>query len=157
MKKQIRLQVNGFEYDLLIRPHWTLADVLRDELGLKGTKKGCGKGECGACTVIVDGEAVLSCLTLAIRAQGKRIVTIEGLSQQGQLDALQDAFVQYGAIQCGYCTPGMIMTASALLSKNPAPSETEIKNALSGNLCRCTGYVKIIEAVKNASINESRK
>ena len=157
MKKQIRLQVNGFEYDLLIRPHWTLADVLRDELGLTGTKKGCGKGECGACTVIVDGEAVLSCLTLAIRTQGKRIVTIEGLAQQGKLDALQDAFVQYGAIQCGYCTPGMIMTATALLSKNPAPSETEIKNALSGNLCRCTGYVKIIEAVKNASINESRK
>ena len=157
MKKQIRLQVNGFEYDLLIRPHWTLADVLRDELGLTGTKKGCGKGECGACTVIVDGEAVLSCLTLAIRTQGKRIVTIEGLAQQGKLDALQDAFVQYGAIQCGYCTPGMIMTASALLSKNPAPSETEIKNALSGNLCRCTGYVKIIEAVKNASINESCK
>jgi carbon-monoxide dehydrogenase small subunit len=157
VKKQIRLQVNGFEYDLLIRPHWTLADVLRDELGLTGTKKGCGKGECGACTVIVDGEAVLSCLTLAIRAQGKRIVTIEGLSQQGQLDALQDAFVQYGAIQCGYCTPGMIMTASALLSKNPAPSEAEIKNALSGNLCRCTGYVKIIEAVKNASVKGSRK
>jgi carbon-monoxide dehydrogenase small subunit len=157
VKKQIRLQVNGFEYDLLIRPHWTLADVLRDELGLTGTKKGCGKGECGACTVIVDGEAVLSCLTLAIRTQGKRIVTIEGLAQQGKLDALQDAFVQYGAIQCGYCTPGMIMTASALLSKNSAPSEAEIKNALSGNLCRCTGYVKIIEAVKNASINESRK
>jgi carbon-monoxide dehydrogenase small subunit len=157
VKKQIRLQVNGFEYDLLIRPHWTLADVLRDELGLTGTKKGCGKGECGACTVIVDGEAVLSCLTLAIRTQGKRIVTIEGLAQQGKLDALQDAFVQYGAIQCGYCTPGMIMTASALLSKNSAPSEAEIKNALSGNLCRCTGYVKIIEAVKNASINESRE
>ena len=157
MKEQIRLQVNGFEYELLIRPHWTLADVLRDELGLTGTKKGCGKGECGACTVIIDGKAVLSCLTLAIRTQGKRIVTIEGLAQQGKLDALQDAFVQYGAIQCGYCTPGMIMTARALLSKNPAPSEAEIKNVLSGNLCRCTGYVKIIEAVKNASINESRK
>ena len=97
--------MNGFAYDLLIRPHWTLADVLRDELGLTGTKKGCDKGECGACTVIVDGEAILSCLVLAIQMQGKRILTIEGLSQEGRLDALQDAFVQYGAIQCGYCTP----------------------------------------------------
>jgi aerobic-type carbon monoxide dehydrogenase small subunit (CoxS/CutS family) len=149
--------VNGFAYDLLIRPQWTLADVLRDELGLTGTKKGCDKGECGACTVIVDGEAILSCLVLAIQMQGKRILTIEGLSQEGRLDALQDAFVQYGAIQCGYCTPGMIMTARALLSKNSRPSEEEIKKALSGNLCRCTGYVKIIEAVKNASIQEPRK
>ena len=157
MKTQIRLQVNGFEYDLLIRPHWTLADVLRDELGLTGTKKGCGKGECGACTVIVDGEAILSCMVLAIQTQGKRILTIEGLSQEGRLDALQDAFVQYGAIQCGYCTPGMIMTARALLSKNARPSEEEIKKALSGNLCRCTGYVKIIDAVKNASIQEPQK
>jgi len=152
LKTQVRLQVNGFAYDLLIRPQWTLADVLRDELGLTGTKKGCGKGECGACTVIVDGEAILSCLVLAIQMQGKRILTIEGLSQEGRLDALQDAFVQYGAIQCGYCTPGMIMTASALLSKNSRPSEEEIKKALSGNLCRCTGYVKIIKAVKKASI-----
>jgi carbon-monoxide dehydrogenase small subunit len=144
--------VNGFAYDLLIRPQWTLVDVLRDELGLTGTKKGCGKGECGACTVIVDGEAILSCLVLAIQMQNKRILTIEGLSQEGRLDALQDAFVQYGAIQCGYCTPGMIMTASALLSKNSRPSEEEIKKALSGNLCRCTGYVKIIKAVKKASI-----
>ena len=155
MKTQIRLQVNGFEYDLLIKPHWTLVDVLRDELGLTGTKKGCGKGECGACTVIVDGEAILSCLFLAVRAQGKRILTIEGLAREGKLDFLQEAFVQYGAIQCGYCTPGMIMTSSAFLSKNPLPSEEEIKKALSGNLCRCTGYVKIIEAVKNASIDES--
>jgi carbon-monoxide dehydrogenase small subunit len=157
LKKPIRLQVNGFEYDLLVKPHWTLVDVLRDELGLTGTKKGCGKGECGACTVIVDGEAVLSCLSLAIQMEGKRILTIEGLSPDGKLHALQDAFVRYGAIQCGYCTPGMIMTASAFLQKNPLPSEEEIKKALSGNLCRCTGYVKIIEAVKNASIQESHK
>jgi carbon-monoxide dehydrogenase small subunit len=158
LKTQIRLQVNGFEYDLLIKPHWTLADVLRDELGLTGTKKGCEKGECGACTVIVDGEAILSCLVLAIQTQGKRILTIEGLSREGKLHTLQDAFVQHGAIQCGYCTPGMIMTSSAFLNKNPHPSEEEIKKALSGNLCRCTGYVKIIEAVKSASmIDESQK
>jgi carbon-monoxide dehydrogenase small subunit len=157
VKTQIRLQVNGFKYDLLVKPHWTLADVLRDELGLTGTKKGCGKGECGACTIIVDGEAILSCLVLAIQTQGKRILTIEGLAQEGKLDVLQDAFVRYGAIQCGYCTPGMIMTARALLNKNPLPSEEEIKKTLSGNLCRCTGYVKIIEAVKKASIDESRK
>jgi len=157
LKKPIRLQVNGFEYDLLIKPHWTLVDILRDELGLTGTKKGCRKGECGACTVIVDGQAVLSCLSLAIQMEGKRILTIEGLSPDGKLHALQDAFVRYGAIQCGYCTPGMIMTASAFLQKNPLPSEEEIKKALSGNLCRCTGYVKIIEAVKNASIQESHK
>ena len=157
MKKPIRLQVNGFEYDLLIRPHWTLVDVLRDELGLTGTKKGCGKGECGGCTVIVDGEAVLSCLILAIQMQGKRILTIEGLSPDGKLHPLQDAFVRYGAIQCGYCTPGMVMTANAFIQKNPLASEEEIKKALSGNLCRCTGYVKIIEAVKNASIQEPHK
>ena len=157
MKTQIRLQVNGHEYDLLIKSHWTLVDVLRDEIGLTGTKKGCGKGECGACTVIMDGEAILACLILAVRARGKRILTIEGLSREGKLDSLQDAFVQYGAIQCGYCTPGMIVTSSAFLSKNPHPSEEEIKKALSGNLCRCTGYVKIIEAVRKASMAEMRK
>jgi carbon-monoxide dehydrogenase small subunit len=157
LKKQIQLQVNGFAYDLLIEPHWTLLSVLREVIGLTGTKEGCGKGECGACTVIIDGEATLACLVLAIQAQGKDILTIEGLAQEGQLDVLQDAFVQYGAIQCGYCTPGMIMTARAFLNKNTLPSEEEIKKALSGNLCRCTGYLKIIEAVKKASIDESRK
>jgi carbon-monoxide dehydrogenase small subunit len=157
LKTQIRLQVNGFEYDLLIKPHWTLVDVLRDELGFTGTKEGCGKGECGACSVIMDGEAVLACLVLAIRAQAKTILTIEGLSPAGKLDSLQDAFVKFGAIQCGYCTPGMIMTSKALLSKNRHPAQEEIKKALAGNLCRCTGYVKIIEAVKNASRAEAGK
>ena len=157
MTTNIRLLVNGFEYDLLIKPHWTLIDVLREEIGLTGTKKGCGKGECGACTVIMNGEAVLACLTLAIQAQGKSIQTIEGLSQEGTLDSLQNAFVKYGAIQCGYCTPGMILTSKALLRKNPHPTEEEIQKALSGNLCRCTGYVKIIEAVRNASMAEARK
>jgi carbon-monoxide dehydrogenase small subunit len=154
---KIRLLVNGFEYDLLIKPHWTLIDVLRDEVGLTGTKKGCGKGECGACTVIIDGEAVLACLVLAIQAQGKSIQTIEGLAQEGKLDSLQNAFVKYGAIQCGYCTPGMILTSKALLNKNPHPTVAEIQKALSGNLCRCTGYVKIIEAVQNASTIEAGK
>ena len=155
MKKKIRLLVNGFEYDLLIKPHWTLIDVLREEIGLTGTKKGCGKGECGACTVLIDGEAVLACLVLAIQARGKSIQTIEGLAQEGRLDSLQDAFVKYGAIQCGYCTPGMILTSKALLNKNPHPTDTEIQKALSGNLCRCTGYVKIVEAVRNASRQEA--
>jgi len=157
LKTQIRLQVNGFEYDLLIKPHWTLVDVLRDEIGLTGTKKGCGKGECGACTVIMDGEAILACLVLPVRAQGKSILTIEGLAQEGKLDSLQDAFVKYGAIQCGFCTPGMIMTSRAFLINNPHPTEEKIKRALSGNLCRCTGYVKIIEAVRKASMAEVRK
>jgi carbon-monoxide dehydrogenase small subunit len=157
MKKQIVLKVNGSEVDLLIKPHWALIDVLRDEIGLTGTKKGCGKGECGACTVIVDGKAILSCLVLAIQAQGKEIFTIEGLSRDSRLDPLQEAFVKYGAIQCGFCTPGMIITSRVLLNKNPHPTEEEIKRALSGNLCRCTGYVKIIEAVRNASTAEGRK
>ncbi len=155
MKKQIRLRVNGLDYDAMVKPNQTLLDVLRDDLGLIGTKKGCDKGECGACTIMMDGEAVLSCLVLAIQAQGTEIITIEGLAQDGELDPIQEGFVKYGAIQCGYCTPGMIMTARALLNKTPHPSEEEIKLGLSGNLCRCTGYVKIIEAVKNASMMEA--
>ncbi len=154
MKIPIQLLVNGFEYDVLVKPHWTLLHVLREELGLTGTKEGCGKGECGACTVIMDGEAVLSCLILAVRAQERPILTIEGLAREGKLDPIQDAFVKYGAIQCGFCTPGMIMTSKAFFSKNPRPTEDEIKKALSGNLCRCTGYVKIIEAVQNAEVAE---
>jgi carbon-monoxide dehydrogenase small subunit len=157
MKKQIKLKVNDVEYDVLIKPHWTLLDVLRNEIGLMGTKKGCDRGECGACTVIMNGEAILSCLVLAIQCQGKDILTIEGLSQNGKLDPLQDAFVKYGAIQCGFCTPGMIMASRALLNKTPHPSEEEIKRGLSGNLCRCTGYVKIIAAVQKASTTEGRR
>ena len=153
----LEFELNGKPTRIEVEPTLRTLDLLREVLGLTGTKEGCGRGECGACTVIVDGEAILACLVLAIQMQGKRILTIEGLSQEGRLDALQDAFVQYGAIQCGYCTPGMIMTARALLSKNSRPSEEEIKKALSGNLCRCTGYVKIIEAVKNASIQEPRR
>jgi len=151
LKKQIRLKINGLEYEIAIRPHWTLLTVLREELGLTGTKKGCDKGECGACTIIMNGEAILSCMTLAIQAQEKNILTIEGLSQGKKLDPIQDAFVKYGAIQCGFCTPGMIMTSRALLNKIPRPSTEEIKKGLSGNLCRCTGYVKIIEAVQKVS------
>jgi len=155
MKKQIRLTVNGLEYEVSVKPSRTLLDVLREDLGLIGTKKGCDKGECGACTVLVSGEAVLSCLVLAVQAQGKEILTIEGLAQDGKLDALQTAFLNEGAIQCGFCTPGMIMSARALLNKMPQPSEEEIKRGLSGNLCRCTGYLKIIEAVRHASAMET--
>ena len=147
MKKQIFLRVNGLDYDLMVKPHQTLLDALRDELGLMGTKKGCDKGECGACTVMMDGESVLSCLVLAVQAQGREVVTIEGLAREGILDPVQECFVKYGAIQCGYCTPGMIMTARALLNKTPHPSEEEIKLALSGNLCRCTGYQHIVDAI----------
>jgi carbon-monoxide dehydrogenase small subunit len=156
VKKQIELTVNGLEYSVLIKPHWTLLDVLRDEIGLTGTKKGCGRGECGACTVIMNGEAILSCLILAIQCQGKDILTIEGLAQNGKFDPLQDAFVKHGAIQCGFCTPGMIMASRALLNKIPHPSVEEIKRGLSGNLCRCTGYAKIITAVQKASTTEGR-
>ena len=157
MKKQIKLKVNGVECEMWIKPHWTLLDVLREEIGLVGTKKGCDKGECGACTVIMDGEAILSCLVLAIQCQGKEISTIEGLAQDGNLDPLQEAFVRQGAIQCGFCTPGMIMASRALLNKNPHPSEEEIRRGLSGNLCRCTGYTKMIAAVQKASTTEGQR
>ena len=157
MKMQIQLDVNGLEHSVRIKPHWTLLDVLRDELGLTGTKKGCDKGECGACTVIINGEAVLSCLVLAIQCQGKKILTIEGLVQNRKPDPLQDAFVNHGAIQCGFCTPGMIMASRAILNKTHHPSEEEIKRGVSGNLCRCTGYAKIIAAVQDVSANKGRR
>lgn len=150
MKRGIELVVNGEQYKVIVEPYRTLLDVLRDDLGLTGTKNGCGMGECGACTVLMDGKPVSSCLTLAVRADGKNITTIEGIADGEKLHPLQQAFVEYGAIQCGFCTPGMILTAKALLEENPRASEEEIKLGLVGNLCRCTGYVKIIEAVMEA-------
>ncbi len=151
MKQIIELNVNGARYDVMVSPRDLLADVLRKKLGLEGTKKGCGEGDCGTCTVIVDGSPRLSCITLAVACQGKEIVTIEGLERDGRLHPLQQAFVDHGAVQCGFCTPGMILSAKALLDKNPNPSREEIKRGLSGNLCRCTGYTKIVEAVESVA------
>ena len=148
---QLVLTVNGMVHEVDARPTARLLDVLRDQLGLTGTKASCGEGECGACTVIVDGKAVNSCVMLAVQARGKEILTVEGLARDGELDLLQQKFVEYGAVQCGYCTPGMLMSAKALLLANPVPSEQDIRIALAGNLCRCTGYSAIVAAVKAAS------
>jgi aerobic carbon-monoxide dehydrogenase small subunit len=147
----IELVVNQIPYRVLATPSATLLDVLRQGLNLKGTKRGCDQGHCGACTVILDGKAVNACLVLAVKADGKKITTIEGLSSGGKLHPLQEAFVEEGAVQCGFCTPGMILSAKSLLDEKPNPSEEEIREALSGNLCRCTGYVKIVKAIKKAS------
>lgn len=148
MKQLIKLKVNGSEEEVVVEPWWSLARVLRDELNLTGTKIGCGEGDCGACTVLIDGKAVKSCIYLAMKARGKDIVTIEGLKgENGELDPLQQAFIEHFAVQCGYCTPGIIITAKALQIENSDPTEEEVKKALDGNLCRCTGYAKIIEAV----------
>ena len=145
------MQVNGDIYEVAVE-HWrTLLEVLRDEVGLTGTKKGCDEGDCGACTVLINGKAVTSCLTLAIEAQGKEITTIEGLADGEALHPIQEAFVEHGGLQCGFCTPGMILSAKALLDKNPTPTEDEIKLGIAGNLCRCTGYIKIIESIEAAS------
>jgi len=150
----VRLTVNGRERELTVEPHERLIDVLRGRLGLTGAKLGCGEGECGACTVIMDGRAVLSCLVAAVQADGRELVTIEGLAADGSetgLHPLQKAFIDEAAIQCGYCTPGMILTAKALLDGNPDPTEHEVREALAGNICRCTGYVKIVDAVLAAA------
>jgi carbon-monoxide dehydrogenase small subunit len=153
VKVTIDLKVNGQTYEVETEPWRTLAEVLRDSLNLTGTKISCAEGHCGACTVIVNGKAVNSCLMLIGEAQGKEILTIEGLSKPGELHPIQEAFVTHGAVQCGFCTPGLIMGTRAYLLENPDPSEEEIKKALSGHLCRCTGYVQVIEAVKAAAEN----
>jgi len=151
MKKLINLNVNGTEYELAVAPNRTLTRALRDDLGLFGTKEGCGVGDCGACTVIMDGKPVNSCLVLAVQADGSEITTIEGVAGAEGLHPVQQAFVELGAIQCGFCTPGMILSAKSLLDARPEPTEREIREALSGNLCRCTGYQKIVEAVQEAA------
>lgn len=150
MKQLVRLRVNGEDEELFIEPWWDLAFVLREVLGLTGTKVGCGTGDCGACTVLLDGRAVRSCIFLAMKAEGKEITTIEGLSKKGELHHLQKAFIDHWAVQCGYCTPGMILAAKAFLDENPNPTEEEVRLAMMGNLCRCTGYVKIVTAIMDA-------
>lgn len=151
MKRLIRLIVNGEAVEAAVDPNRTLIQFLREDLGLTGTKHGCGLGDCGACTVILDGKSVNSCLTLAVQANGSEVLTIEGLAENGQLHPIQQAFVNNGAIQCGFCSPGMILSAKALLDSNPRPAEHDIRTAISGNLCRCTGYQKIVEAIKEAA------
>lgn len=150
-KRIVSLTVNGEEYDAVITPNRTLLEVLRDDLHLTGTKEGCGEGACGSCTVLVDGKPVRSCLTLAVEVQGTKITTIEGLAPMVELHPVQKAFVEYGAIQCGFCAPGMILTTKALLDENPRPTEQEARQAISGNVCRCTGYAKIVEAMLKAA------
>jgi len=152
MKKNITLNVNGISREFMVEPNQTLLDVLRDELDLTGAKEGCDRiGECGTCTVLMGGRPVLSCLILAVDAQGKEILTVEGLSTGERLHPIQEAFIDHGAFQCGFCTPGLLMTVKGLLDENPHPSEEEIKDAIRGNLCRCTGYAKIVEAVAGAA------
>ncbi|WP_406676952.1 (2Fe-2S)-binding protein [Moorella sp. ACPs] len=148
MKQTIHLKVNGEAYTVAVEPDKTLLWLLREELNLTGTKEGCGAGECGACTVIFNGKAVNSCLVLAVEAEGAEVYTIESEARDGRLSELQQAFIEHNALQCGFCTPGMIMAARALLNQNPNPTEEEIKEAIEGNLCRCTGYVPIVEAIK---------
>lgn len=151
MERIINLNVNHECYEVAIHSCESLLDVLRNRLGLTGTKKGCNEGDCGACTVIMGGRAVNACLVLAAEADGEEILTVEGLAQGTRLHPLQEAFIKFGGFQCGFCTPGMLMSARALLNENPDPTEEEIRKGISGNLCRCTGYVKIVESIKEAA------
>ncbi len=150
-RREITLSVNGSSFALEVKVNRALLDVLREDLGLTGTKEGCGMGVCGACTVLLDGKPVNACLTLAVEAEGKEIITVEGLTREGKLDPLQEAFVEEGAVQCGFCTPGMLVTGRGLLDENPSPTEFEVRKAIAGNLCRCTGYVRIVKAILKAS------
>ncbi len=154
---ELKINVNGKAYEVEIEPDLRLLDLLREKLRLTGTKEGCGEGECGACTVILEGRAVNSCLVLAIQAHEKNVLTIEGLEKGDELDPVQQAFLDNGAVQCGYCIPGMVLSAKALLDTNPLPSDDEIKESVSGNLCRCTGYDKIVSSVKLASDRISKE
>ncbi len=154
--KEIRITVNGQLYELSVRPHATLLEVIRENLGLTGTKEGCGVGECGACTVIMNGKTVNACLVLAPEADGKEITTIEGLAEGDKLDPVQQAYYEIGGLQCGFCTPGMIMSTKALLAETPEPTDQEIRKGLEGNFCRCTGYTKIFESVREASRKQRR-
>ncbi len=151
MERIVHLDINDENYEVIVRPRESLLDVLRNKLQLTGTKIGCNEGDCGACTVIMDGRTVNACLVLAVEAEGRKIITIEGLAQGPQLHPLQEAFIQYGGFQCGYCTPGMLLSAKALLDEYPDPTEEEIRRGISGNLCRCTGYAKIVESIKAAA------
>jgi len=152
MKRTIRFILNTESIEVEVEPHLTLLQLLRDRLEMTGTKEGCGMGECGACTVLIDGKAVNSCIFPALEVEGKSVTTIEGLTDvQGNLHSIQKAFIEYGAIQCGFCTKGMVLSAKALLDENPKPTEEEIRNAIAGNLCRCTGYLQIIKAIKESS------
>lgn len=154
MKQIVKLNVNGSVYEVAVDPYETLVDTLRKKIGFTGTKEGCGTGECGACTVLMDGKAVNSCLYPAAAAEGKEITTIEALAADGKLHPLQEAFLKHWAMQCGFCTPGMILSAKALLDANPKPTEAEVREAIAGNLCRCTGYVKIVDAILAVSKGE---
>ena len=155
MKVQIQLQVNGLAYKVEAEPRRTLLELIREDLELTGTKEGCGLGECGTCTVLLDGKPIKSCITLAVQAGGREVTTIEGLEKSdGTLHPIQRAFIDHGAIQCGFCTPGMVLSAKALLDENSRPTEIEVREAIAGNLCRCTGYQKIVEAILSVSSKE---
>jgi aerobic-type carbon monoxide dehydrogenase small subunit (CoxS/CutS family) len=155
LKKEIKVRVNGVKREILVSANELLLNVLRDRLGLTGAKYGCGIGECGSCTVLVDGQAILSCLTLAISVDGKDIVTVEGIARpDGRLDPIQEAFLNHGAVQCGFCTPGMVLMGKSLLRENPRPTEKEIRDHIRGNICRCTGYAQIVKAIQSCSSDE---